>query len=55
MQNLFKSVSFDVTPSSQVDIHKQTLALEWACELGVKECTDKAKKLFDNYINHGEK
>ncbi|GJQ73767.1 hypothetical protein Trydic_g18708 [Trypoxylus dichotomus] len=49
MTKLYKSVSFDITNESQVDIFKTALVLQWACELELDQCVNKSTALFERF------
>lgn len=48
MSGVYKSISFKDDLSKQTEIFKQSLALKWACNLGVEDCVKTSLEQFDH-------
>ncbi|XP_031338736.1 aminopeptidase Ey-like isoform X2 [Photinus pyralis] len=50
MNTLYKSVDFNNNNKRHVEMLKKAMALTWACQLSVSDCTSQAQALFTDYM-----
>lgn len=50
MEKLYKSIKLDKVADTQIAVHKQVLAMQWACELNQKDCVSTANQMFEDYV-----